>query len=232
MARFCGNCGIFLNWPIPQWNQGQQGLKQEKTGMGSFLFISLIVVGILIGVAVTAGIISHDSAVQTRIHSAVFESQSESEPQPQTLTLATPVPLSPGVPADPGQTIDTITPSFQWNAVSNADYYSLIISKFPYDSGNIICTPPQLAGTSLIVPEGVLEFGKRYRWAIEAHSKSGQSSISNAMYFQTPASPPSPPPDSASATAPATSQPATTTASPSVSAPPWTPVTLPGWTPI
>jgi len=223
--RFCGNCGTFLNWPTQQSNHGQLRLQQKKTGAGLFTFTGLMVIGMLIVVLIAGGIIAYDSYLQAPVSSAIPMSQ----PLPQPLPLATPIILSPGLYTDPGQAIDTITPSFQWNAVSGADYYSLIISKFPYGFGDIVCTPSQLAGTSLIIPGGVLEYGQRYRWAIEAHNNTSPSSISNALYFQTPQPPPSLPlSDSTAAKVPAAHQPDSTPISPPVSAPPWTPEILPG----
>jgi hypothetical protein len=217
-VRFCGNCGTFLNWTT------QQSIQQKKTGAGLLTLIGLMMVGLLI----VAGIFAYDSSSQAPVSSAVHTSQPQPPaqaqplPQPQSLSLATPVLLSPGSNTDQGQVIDTITPSLQWNAVSGADYYSLIISKFPYNSGNIFCTPPQLAATSMIIPGGVLEYGQRYRWVVEAHNSTSPSSVSNALYFQTPQPSPLPLSGSTATTVP-TNQPAST--------PPWTPVTLPGSSP-
>ncbi len=225
--RFCGNCGTFLAWPTQQSNRGH------------FTFISLIVVAGFVGVLIVGGIIAYDSSLPAPVSSTVPRSVSQSQPQPQpqppslpqALPLATPILLSPGLNTDPGQAIDTLTPSLQWNAVSGADYYSLIISRFPYSSGNTICTPPQLQGTSLTIPSGVLEYGQRYRWAIEAHTNTSASSVSNALYFQTAQPPVSPLSNSTPPTVPATSQQTPTQTSPPISVPPWAPVNLPGWSP-
>lgn len=220
-GRFCGNCGTFLTWP------------RQRSTHGNFGLICLMFIFILVGVLTVGGIIAYDSSLQAPVSSTVPKSVSQSQPSPlpQTLPLATPILLSPGLNTDTGQAIYTLTPSLQWNAVSGADYYSLIISRFPYSSSNTICTLPRLEGTSLMIPSGLLEYGQSYRWAIEAHNNTSVSSVSNALYFQIPQ--PSLPPvsNSATPTIPATSQQGSTQTSPPVSKPPWTPVNLPGWSP-
>ncbi len=225
--RFCGNCGTYLNWSTQQSNYRQLRLQQKKTGTW-LLFIGLMAIGILTGILFTYGTIISDSSSQASLYSATSMPQT----QPEPLLLSATVLSSPGLYTDPGQTIDTLTPSFRWNKVSGADYYSLIISKFPYSSGDIVYTVAQLAGTSLILPGNVLEYGQRYRWTIEAHNNTSSSSVSNALYFQTPQSPPLSLPDTASPSIPKSRQPASTPISPPASVPPWNPVTLPGWTPI
>lgn len=89
--------------------------------------------------------------------------------------------------------IDTLTPTLAWSAVSNADYYALAISIYPYGSTNIVYNRQQLTGTSHTVPGGVLEYGKKYRWNIQAHNIAGWSDVSNTLYFQTPSPPQQPP---------------------------------------
>lgn len=226
-VQFCGNCGTSLNWLTQPSSHYQPGLQQKKKGAGLLSFIGLMAIGILIGVLITHGIIISDPSVQAPISSATSMPQSPS--QPLSLSISAPTLSSPGLYADPGQTIDTITPSFQWNTVSGADYYSLVVSKFPYND-NIVYTPTQPAGTSFILPNNVLEYGQRYRWIIKAHDNTGSSSISNALYFQTP--PPLSQSDPTSASVPTVSQPLSISIYPPASASPWTPVTLPGWAPI
>ena len=96
-----------------------------------------------------------------------------------------PTPLSPGSSLSPGSTIDNLTPTFQWSGVSDADYYALAISKYPYGSVNIVYNPQQLTGTSHIVPAGRLEYGEKYCWNMQAHNSAGWSDISSTLYFQT-----------------------------------------------
>jgi hypothetical protein len=223
--RFCRNCGIALNWLMPISNQYQSGLQQKKKGLGLLSIIGLMAIGILIGVLITHGIIISDPSLQAPVSTATSVPQSLS----QTLPLSAPTLSFPGQNTDPGQTIDTIAPAFQWNKVSGADYYSLVVSKFPYND-SIIYTPTQPAGTSFILPNNKLEYGQRYRWTVKAHDNSGSSSISNALYFLTP--PPLPQSDPTSTSVPTVSQPYSIPIYPPASASPWAPVTLPGWAPI
>jgi hypothetical protein len=219
-VRFCGNCGTFLTWPAKQSNRRH------------FTFISLTVVAVLVVALVTGIIIELNSPSQAPGSSTISKSIPQPQPQspppsvPQPLPLTTPVLLSPGINTDPGQPIDTLTPSLQWNKVPDADFYSLIISRFPYNADNTVCTPARLEGTSLTVPGGLLEYGQKYRWAIEAHNSTSISSVSNALYFQTP----QPPSNSSTPTVPSNQQ-ASTPASPAMAKPPWTPVNLPGFSP-
>jgi len=96
-----------------------------------------------------------------------------------------PTPLSPGTTSAPGPTISTLTPTLQWQTVSNADYYNLSISIYPYGTSNIIYNPQQIYGNSITVPSGTLEAGKKYRWNMRAHNSAGFSEYSITLYFQT-----------------------------------------------
>jgi len=95
-----------------------------------------------------------------------------------------PTPLSPGTTSAPGPTIDTLTPTLQWQTVANADYYNLSISIYPYGTSNIIYNPQQIYGSSITVPNGILEAGKKYRWNMRSHNSAGFSDYSITLYFQ------------------------------------------------
>ena len=219
-VRFCGNCGISLTWPT------------KRSNGGHFTFIGVTVVAVLVVALIVGVIIELNSSSQVPVSSTKSKSIPQTQPQslpsplPQSLPLTTPVLLSPGINADPGQAIDTLTPSLQWNKVPDADYYSLIISRFPYNADNTVCTPARLEGTSLTVPGGLLEYGQKYRWAVEAHNSTAVSSVSVALYFQTPQIPSAP----STPTVPSNQQ-ASIPTSPAMSPPPWTPVNLPGFSP-
>jgi len=71
----------------------------------------------------------------------------------------------------------------QWSAVSGADYYALAISKYPYGSSSIIYNPQRIYGNSHTVSSGVLQYGQKYRWNIQAHTSGGWSAVSNTLYF-------------------------------------------------
>ncbi len=95
-----------------------------------------------------------------------------------------PTPTYPGSGSEPGLVINTLTPILQWNSVSNADYYALAISKYPYGSSNIVYNPQEVYGTSLTVPGNILVNGEKYRWNMQAHNSAGWSDVSNTLYFQ------------------------------------------------
>jgi len=96
-----------------------------------------------------------------------------------------PVATSPGSSSEPGPTIDTLTPTLQWQGSFGADYYALAISKYPYGSSNIVYNPQVIYGTSHTVPSGILKPCEKYRWNLQAHSSGGWSPVSNTLYFQT-----------------------------------------------
>gem|GEM_PF-1837696 len=101
-----------------------------------------------------------------------------------------PTPLSPGTTSAPGPTIDTLTPILKWQTVSNADYYALAISVYPYGSTNIVYNPQEVYGSSIAIPSGKLEAGKKYRWNMQSHNSAGWSEeVSILLYFQTEPSP-------------------------------------------
>ncbi|MBU4349414.1 PKD domain-containing protein, partial [bacterium] len=97
-----------------------------------------------------------------------------------------PTPLSPGTTSAPGPTIDTLTPTLQWQTVSDADYYALAISEYPYGLSYVIYNPQKIYGDSITVPNGVLEAGKKYRWNMQSYNSNSAllSDISNTLYFQ------------------------------------------------
>ncbi len=78
----------------------------------------------------------------------------------------------------------SLTPTFRWSSVSNANYYAIAIRKDP-PNGPIVYNPQQVYGTSHTVPIGVLENGHEYRWNMQAHNSAGWSAVSGTLYFQT-----------------------------------------------
>lgn len=112
-----------------------------------------------------------------------------SPPSPPTL-------ISPGYSSSPGEEIDTLTPTFYWNAVSGADYYALYIRDM--DSNTIIFDSEEdygpIYGTSFALPSGYLNDGTHYRWNMRAHNDVGWSDYSDRLYFYVNIpQPPSPP---------------------------------------
>jgi PKD repeat protein len=90
-----------------------------------------------------------------------------------------PTSLSPGTISAPGPIISTLTPTLQWQAVPNADYYNLSVSIYPYGTSNIVYYDQQVYGNSITVPSGKLEAGKKYRWNMRAYNSAGYSDYSS-----------------------------------------------------
>jgi LPXTG-motif cell wall-anchored protein len=97
--------------------------------------------------------------------------------------ITPPSPLSPGTSYEPGEIIHTLTPTLRWSSGSGADYYTLAISKYPYQPDNIVYKPQRVYGTSITVPGNILVVGEKYRWTMQAHNSAGASSYSWTLYF-------------------------------------------------
>ncbi|RZN36947.1 MAG: PKD domain-containing protein [Methanophagales archaeon ANME-1-THS] len=100
-----------------------------------------------------------------------------------------PTPNSPGTTSPPGEVIDTLTPTFRWTSVSEADYYGLYISKYPYGSANLVFESDKhygpLYGSSFTLPSGYLQNGVKYRWDMNSYnSVGGWGSVSSDLYIQ------------------------------------------------
>lgn len=96
-----------------------------------------------------------------------------------------PVLTSPGGSAAPGPVINTFTPTFQWNASTNAAYYELDISLAPGgQAGTPIFTQQNLTSPSFTLPSGIIWGGQYYSWTVTASNIYG-TSISTPEYFQT-----------------------------------------------
>lgn len=98
---------------------------------------------------------------------------------------SSPTALLPGFPYEPGQRINNLTPTLYWSSVTNADYYKVYVSVEPYGNPNIIFENESAYGTSVTIPSGKLQWGKKYRWNVRAHNSAGDSDISNTLYFNT-----------------------------------------------
>lgn len=107
-----------------------------------------------------------------------FQTQGVQKPNPPTALL-------PGFPYEPGQSISNLTPTLYWSSVDNADYYKVYVSVEPYGNPNIIFENESAYGTSVTIPSGKLQWGKKYRWNVRAHNSAGDSDISNTLYFNT-----------------------------------------------
>ena len=97
-----------------------------------------------------------------------------------------PTNLSPGSISAPGPTLTTLTPKLSWSKVSNATYYRVYVSVEPYGTGNLVFWDEQYyGGNSITIPSGKLQWGKKYRWNIQACNSAGYSEHSDTLYFNT-----------------------------------------------
>jgi len=101
-------------------------------------------------------------------------------------SLGAPSGLSPGGSSSSPPTITTLTPTLQWNSVSNATCYGVYIvdngsNSFVYDNNTATTT------NSFTVPSGILVTGHEYRWNCLPNSNCNTGSCSgsypSAVYF-------------------------------------------------
>jgi hypothetical protein len=100
---------------------------------------------------------------------------------------------SPGAAIEPGQAVDSLTPTLRWSVVKGATSYVVRLTQYPYGPTNVVWNPRSVTGTSIEVLGGTLLPGKRYEWDVQACNSAGQlGPRSLSRYFQTaPASGPS-----------------------------------------
>jgi len=107
-----------------------------------------------------------------------------SPPSPPTL-------ISPGYTYTPGEMIYTLLPTFYWTSVSNADYYGLYISKYPYGPSNLVFDSEvnygHIYGTQFTLPTSyILPSNERFAWNMRSHNSEGWGGFSSSKFFQTP----------------------------------------------
>ena len=95
---------------------------------------------------------------------------------------------SPGRATSPGPVINTLLPTFQWNAVSGADDYDLTVYRSPYTSSDVVYEIGTLTGTSYTLPAGIMFGGESYAWQVKASNVAGTSDFSTMFYFESPGS--------------------------------------------
>ena len=103
---------------------------------------------------------------------------------PQASQAPSPVLIGPGTPSDTSFQVPTATPLMQWSGLGGRTY-ALEIEQSPYGSGNIVYDNSAISAnaTSLLVPAGVLQNGKTYRWTMVAPQPSAQNPSSSPLYF-------------------------------------------------
>jgi hypothetical protein len=130
----------------------------------------------------------HTIKAITDVNDAISESNEGNNERSESFSAECSIPdaptlTSPGTSSEPGEEINTLTPTFRWNSVSNADSYGLYISKYPYGSGNLVFEQEGITGTSFNLPGGYLQDGVKYRWNMKAFNGAGESGYSSRLYF-------------------------------------------------
>ena len=94
--------------------------------------------------------------------------EADSDPAILSTNVWSPVPptlISPGaVTADGAPTLANLTPTLSWSASSQAASSDLIITKYPYGSGNIVATFGVGTTSSYQLPANILQPGTAYAW--------------------------------------------------------------------
>ena len=107
---------------------------------------------------------------------------------------------SPGTDQFPGQTLTTLQPTFQWQAVAGADQYGLYIRQMGDDGtpGTIVFDSQQQGITipgsanSYALPTGFLQYGGHYRWNMRTETTGAWGTTYSArLYFAVAATAPS-----------------------------------------
>jgi hypothetical protein len=138
-----------------------------------------------IKVALVTGVISLFGIILSNI---LNDNGGPSEMLDQNSMANPPSIVFPGSRSEPGDIINTLTPTFIWKEDFKADYYALFISKYPYGEANLIFNSKTDYGpinaSPFKLPDGYLHNGTKYRWNMQAHSISGWSKYSIPFNFQ------------------------------------------------
>lgn len=94
----------------------------------------------------------------------------------------------PGYKVEGKEVVSTLTPTFVWKKINEAEKYSIAISKkseggvykLIFDTENKY----RIIDTSFTIPEGILENNSFLRWNLKVVLKDGRSFYSNRLYFK------------------------------------------------
>jgi len=119
------------------------------------------------------------------IHAVDNASNWAAESSPVKVTVTAPTQAPVHVSPSNGATSVSLTPTFQWQAVSGATKYGFYVSKPPYGEANLIYENESVTGTSLTLPSGILSEGITYRWNMRAGNAAGWGPFSSSWSFTT-----------------------------------------------
>ncbi|MGB9664808.1 MAG: hypothetical protein ACPL25_07825 [Ignavibacteria bacterium] len=102
--------------------------------------------------------------------------------------IVVPEPIYPGYKIENKEVVATTTPTFVWKKNTDAESYSIAISKkfddnkykLIYDSEKFF----KLKDTVFSIPEGILENNSSYRWNIKVNLNDGRVGYSGRLYFK------------------------------------------------
>ena len=120
------------------------------------------------------------SGTQVGSHGSYFFFQT-----PVNTGIATPVLTAPGNATSPGPVLESLSPTFTWNAISGITGYLLTVkdvtlgTSYPYALG--------ASATSFTVPSGTLHASDKFAWTIHGLNGSDNGANATYFYFQTPA---------------------------------------------
>ena len=119
------------------------------------------------------------------IHAVDNASNWAAESSPVKVTVTAPTQAPVHVSPSNGATSVSLTPTFQWQAVSGATKYGLYVSKPPYGEANLVYENESVTGISLTLPSGILSEGITYRWNMRAGNAAGWGPFSSSWPFTT-----------------------------------------------
>lgn len=114
------------------------------------------------------------------------------EQSPEPPIVQPPEGRLPAVPAlnGPGSTsasdysdVWSVNAVLGWYTSRDADYYVLVIDKYPYGGNNLGIYEVKLTDINHWLPDGVLEVGGKYSWRVRAGNDHGESAFSAPFYF-------------------------------------------------
>lgn len=99
-------------------------------------------------------------------------------------------PVAPVLVSPPNGTINvSLTPTLNWNAVPNAQYYRVQVST-SNTFGSTVLDISGLVNTGYVVPSGILNNNQQYFWRVNSSNSGGTSDWSTVWNFTTIPAPP------------------------------------------
>ncbi|WP_165845055.1 trypsin-like peptidase domain-containing protein [Candidatus Cryosericum terrychapinii] len=104
---------------------------------------------------------------------------------PITVTSTIPVAPTLSMPAE-GEAVESLTPRLSWSFVSGASRYRIVLRA---DDQSVVLDREAQAVSELVVPQGLLAYGRTYTWTVSAGSEDSWGNESDSRSFRTPSLP-------------------------------------------